>query len=167
MARRRQSPCGRLRSRGRLAGARTEPWNTPQASRYLASSCAQDRVERNSSAVVTAAGRRSPHLNTSFDARLATRHICRSALAEALGIGHYALANPTGGQLMTSDQRDVTDTVLRSVREFLGGPTPDGDEWCFEFGEHLQSNWGAVYGGALAAGALTVARLAVRDRSPR
>jgi acyl-coenzyme A thioesterase PaaI-like protein len=68
---------------------------------------------------------------------------------------------------MTSDQRDVTDTVLRSVREFLGGPTPDGDGWCFEFGEHLQSNWGAVYGGALAAGTLTVARLTVRDRSPR
>jgi acyl-coenzyme A thioesterase PaaI-like protein len=68
---------------------------------------------------------------------------------------------------MASDQRDVTDVVLRSVREFLGGPTPDGDEWCFEFDEHLHSNWGAVYGGALAAGMLVVGRAATPERSPR
>ena len=35
------------------------------------------------------------------------------------------------------------------------------------FGEHLQSNWGAVYGGALAASMLAVARSAASDRSPR
>jgi uncharacterized protein (TIGR00369 family) len=64
-------------------------------------------------------------------------------------------------------QPDITHAVLRSVHEFLGGPTSDGDEWRFDFGEHLQSNWGAVYGGALAAGALAVARSATPERSPR
>ena len=68
---------------------------------------------------------------------------------------------------MPSDQRDVTDAVLRSIHEFLGGPIPDGEEWRFEFGEQLNSNWGAVYGGALAAGTLAVARAAAPDRSPR
>jgi hypothetical protein len=53
------------------------------------------------------------------------------------------------------------------VQDFLGGPTLDGDEWRFEFREHLNSNWGAVYGGALAAAVLTVARAATPDRSPR
>ena len=68
---------------------------------------------------------------------------------------------------MSSSQQDVTREVLHSVHDFLGGPTPDGDEWCFEFGEHLHSNWGAVYGGALAASTLAVARSAAPDRSPR
>jgi acyl-coenzyme A thioesterase PaaI-like protein len=68
---------------------------------------------------------------------------------------------------MPGGQQDVTREVLASVRECLGGPTPDGDEWSLEFGEHLQSNWGAVYGGAVAAGALAVARGSVPDRSPR
>jgi acyl-coenzyme A thioesterase PaaI-like protein len=69
--------------------------------------------------------------------------------------------------LMSSSQHDVTRRVLDSARDLLGGPTLDGDEWCFEFGEHLQSNWGAVYGGALAAGMLAVARSALPERSPR
>lgn len=68
---------------------------------------------------------------------------------------------------MSSSQQDVTREVLRATHAFLGGPTPDGDEWCFEFREHLQSNWGAVYGGALAAGMLAVARSAQPERSPR
>jgi acyl-coenzyme A thioesterase PaaI-like protein len=68
---------------------------------------------------------------------------------------------------MSNSQQDVTREVLLSVRDFLGGPKPAGDEWCFEFGEHLNSNWGAVYGGALAAGMLAVAREAAPDRSPR
>ena len=68
---------------------------------------------------------------------------------------------------MSSSQQDVTREVLQSVHDFLGGPTPDGDEWCFEFAEHLHSNWGAVYGGALAASTLAVARSAAPDRSPR
>ena len=68
---------------------------------------------------------------------------------------------------MSSKQQDVTRRVLDAVHDFLGGPTPNGDEWCFEFGDHLHSNWGAVYGGALTAGALTVARSAAPERSPR
>jgi acyl-coenzyme A thioesterase PaaI-like protein len=64
-------------------------------------------------------------------------------------------------------QESETAATLTAVREFLGGPDPDGDDWVFEFGEHLHSNWGAVYGGALAAAALTVARAAAPDRSPR
>jgi len=68
---------------------------------------------------------------------------------------------------MSSSQQDVTREVLQSVHDFLGGPTPSGDEWRFEFAEHLHSNWGAVYGGALAASTLAVARSAAPDRSPR
>jgi acyl-coenzyme A thioesterase PaaI-like protein len=45
---------------------------------------------------------------------------------------------------------------------------PDGDGWCFEFGERLRSNWGdVIHRGALAAGMLAVARAAAPDRSPR
>jgi len=68
---------------------------------------------------------------------------------------------------MSTPQQEITRAVLDSVRDFLGGPTPDGDEWCFEFGEHLHSNWGAVYGGAIAAGMLAVARSVTPERSPR
>lgn len=68
---------------------------------------------------------------------------------------------------MGPGQEDVTRAVVAAVQEFLGGPTPDGDGWRFDFGEHLNSNWGAVYGGALGAGTLAVARAAVPDRSPR
>jgi acyl-coenzyme A thioesterase PaaI-like protein len=68
---------------------------------------------------------------------------------------------------MSISQQDITRAVLHSVHDLLGGPTPDGDEWCFQFGEHLHSNWGAVYGGALAAGMLAVARGCASDRSPR
>jgi acyl-coenzyme A thioesterase PaaI-like protein len=64
-------------------------------------------------------------------------------------------------------QREETREVLSSVREFLGGPYPEGDDWSFEFGEHLESNWGAVHGGALAAGMLTTARCVAPERSPR
>jgi acyl-coenzyme A thioesterase PaaI-like protein len=68
---------------------------------------------------------------------------------------------------MPNGQQNITRGVLDAVRPFLGGPTSDGDAWCFEFGDHLHSNWGAVYGGALAAGLLAVARAGVPDRSPR
>ena len=61
----------------------------------------------------------------------------------------------------------MTAAVLAAVSGFLGGPSPDGDEWYFDFGEHLESNWGAVYGGAIAAGTLAVARSVAPDRSPR
>jgi hypothetical protein len=68
---------------------------------------------------------------------------------------------------MGTGQENVTHAVLDAVGDFLGGPTPDRDGWGFDFGEHLNSNWGAVYGGALGAGVLAVARAAVPDRSPR
>jgi acyl-coenzyme A thioesterase PaaI-like protein len=68
---------------------------------------------------------------------------------------------------MSSSQQDVTRGVLDAVHDFLGGPTPEGDGWRFTFGEHLNSNWGAVFGGALAAGMLAVGRLVVPERSPR
>jgi acyl-coenzyme A thioesterase PaaI-like protein len=71
------------------------------------------------------------------------------------------------GEHDVQDQPDVTAAVLAAVRGFLGGPTPEGDAWCFDFGPHLESNWGAVYGGALAAGTLAVGRAMVPDRSPR
>lgn len=69
---------------------------------------------------------------------------------------------------MSSAQQDVTRGVLHAVRGFLGGPTPDGDGWRFEFGEQLRSNWGdVVHGGAVAAGMLAVARATAPERSPR
>ena len=34
---------------------------------------------------------------------------------------------------MSSSPPDVTREVLESVHDFLGGPTPDGDEWRFAF----------------------------------
>lgn len=67
---------------------------------------------------------------------------------------------------MSSSQQDVTSDVLAAVRDFLGGPTPEHDTWCFDFGAHLNSNWGAVYGGALAAGAVALARCATPERTP-
>jgi uncharacterized protein (TIGR00369 family) len=69
--------------------------------------------------------------------------------------------------MSTSQQEVVTRAVVDSVRGLLGGPTQNGDEWCFDLGEHLHSNWGAVYGGALSAVMLTVARSATPARSPR
>ena len=66
-----------------------------------------------------------------------------------------------------TEQRHVTGEVLATVREFLGGPEVTDDGWSFEFGGHLASNWGAVFGGALAAGSLTVARSVAPDQSPR
>jgi acyl-coenzyme A thioesterase PaaI-like protein len=68
---------------------------------------------------------------------------------------------------VVSEQRDVTAAVLDAVRGFLGGPVPDGDGWVFELGDHLHSNWGAVYGGAIAAASLAVARAAAPEQSPR
>lgn len=64
-------------------------------------------------------------------------------------------------------QPDVTAAALSAVRDFLGGPHNDGDQWVFEFGDHLHSNWEAVYGGAIAAGALAVARATLPEQSPR
>jgi acyl-coenzyme A thioesterase PaaI-like protein len=64
-------------------------------------------------------------------------------------------------------QTEVSLSVVDAVREFLGGPHQDSNGSSFEFGEHLESNWGAVYGGALAAAAVTSARCATPDRSPR
>lgn len=64
-------------------------------------------------------------------------------------------------------QLQVNRAAVATVAEFLGGPTERGGEWAFDFGHHLESNWGAVYGGALAAGMLSIARCAMPDRSPR
>src|SRR4051794_26920694 len=86
-------------------------------------------------------------------------------VAGRCGSGQYARAWWEGFWSMS--QQDITRSVVHAVKDFLGGPISDGDEWCFDFGEHLQSNWGAVYGGALAAGALAVARSATPERSPR
>jgi acyl-coenzyme A thioesterase PaaI-like protein len=66
-----------------------------------------------------------------------------------------------------SRQAVVNREVLASVRGFLGGPSPDDAGWAFAFGEHLESNWNAVYGGALAAAMLSVARCAAPECSPR
>ena len=65
------------------------------------------------------------------------------------------------------DQEAASREAVSSVQGFLGGPHPDGEGWVFDFGEHLVSNWGAIYGGALAAGTVSVARLLAPDRSPR
>ena len=64
-------------------------------------------------------------------------------------------------------QEQTTQAVAAAVTGFLGGPHATNEGWGFDFGEHLESNWGAVYGGALAAATLTVARAAAPDRSPR
>ena len=45
------------------------------------------------------------------------------------------------------DQRPVNEAAVAAVRDFLGGPSSKGDDWTFDLGEHLSSNWGAVYGG--------------------
>lgn len=68
---------------------------------------------------------------------------------------------------MASSQEDATREVLGCVQDFLGGPKPAGDGWSFDFPGYLESFWGAVYGGGVAAGMLLVARAAVPDRSPR
>ena len=66
----------------------------------------------------------------------------------------------------TTAQIDATAAVLEAVGDFLGGPHEHGDGWCFEFGHHLEANWGTVYGGALAASTLAVARDVAPDRVP-
>jgi acyl-coenzyme A thioesterase PaaI-like protein len=71
------------------------------------------------------------------------------------------------GRGMANDDEVAGSAAVDAVRGFLGGPHRDGEGWSFEFGEHLESNWGAVYGGALAAGMLSVARSVAPDRSPR
>jgi predicted outer membrane repeat protein len=63
-------------------------------------------------------------------------------------------------------RKPFTRTVA-AVGEFLGGPLPNGDGWDFDFGEQVESNRGAVFGGAIAAGLVSVARCSVPDRSPR
>ena len=65
------------------------------------------------------------------------------------------------------DQQSTNRAAVEAVREFLGGPWPDGDAWTFQLAEHLCSNWGAVYGGASAAVAVSLARLTAPDYSPR
>lgn len=65
------------------------------------------------------------------------------------------------------DQEAASRQAIASVQGFLGGPHQDGEGWVFDFGEHLESNWGAVYGGALAAGMLSIARALAPERSPR
>jgi acyl-coenzyme A thioesterase PaaI-like protein len=65
------------------------------------------------------------------------------------------------------DQEAASLQAIASVRDFLGGPHQDGKGWVFDFAEHLESNWGAVYGGALAAGTLSIARALAPERSPR
>jgi acyl-coenzyme A thioesterase PaaI-like protein len=66
-----------------------------------------------------------------------------------------------------ASQVEASRAVVASVTPFLGGPRARGDGWSFDFGEHLESNWGAVYGGALAAGMLAVARCVAPEQSPR
>ncbi len=68
---------------------------------------------------------------------------------------------------MTEHRQTRSGQVLASVREFLGGPTRAGERWAFEFGPHLESNWGAAYAGALAASTLAVARSTVPECAPR
>ena len=64
-------------------------------------------------------------------------------------------------------QEAASRAAIASAQAFLGGPHQDGEGWVFDFGEHLESNWGAVYGGALAAGTLSIARSLAPERSPR
>ncbi len=66
-----------------------------------------------------------------------------------------------------ASQEQTSRAVVAAVTSFLGGPHAQGDRWSFDFGEHLESNWGAVYGGALAAGILAVARCVAPEQSPR
>lgn len=68
---------------------------------------------------------------------------------------------------MSVDQAKASRRAIAAVQDFLGGPRPEGEGWVFEFGGHLESNWGAVYGGALAAGTLSIARATAPERSPR
>lgn len=77
-----------------------------------------------------------------------------------------------GGGFMADDrspttQEEASRAAIVAVRDFLGGPHADGDGWSFDFGEHLESNWGTVYGGATSAGLVAVARAVASDRSPR
>jgi acyl-coenzyme A thioesterase PaaI-like protein len=65
------------------------------------------------------------------------------------------------------DQVTGSRQAIAAVRGFLGGPHQDDGDWVFDFDRHLESNWGAVFGGALAAGMLSVARAVAPDRSPR
>lgn len=72
----------------------------------------------------------------------------------------------TGDRVATS-QVEASRAAIEAVTEFLGGPRVDGGGWVFDLGEHLESNWGAVYGGATSAALVAVARAAAPDRSPR
>ena len=64
---------------------------------------------------------------------------------------------------IVDDQVAVKEAAIAAVQGFLGGPRPTGDAWTFDLGEHLASNWGAVYGGATAAA--VVALLAARKQA--
>jgi len=65
------------------------------------------------------------------------------------------------------DQEAASHDAVACMQGFLGGPHQEGEGWAFDLGEHLVSNWGAVYGGALAAGVLSIARSLAPERSPR
>lgn len=66
----------------------------------------------------------------------------------------------------TTARTDATEAALTAVHDFIGGPRAVADGWCFEFGHHLEANWGTIYGGALAGATLAVARIATPDRVP-
>lgn len=80
-------------------------------------------------------------------------------------------SNEEGGILAEdsgpSAQEEASRAALEAVADFLGGPRIDGDGWVFDFGEHLESNWGSMYGGATSASLVALARAAAPDRSPR
>jgi acyl-coenzyme A thioesterase PaaI-like protein len=63
-------------------------------------------------------------------------------------------------------QDDVSRLAIAAVGEFLGAEQHNNDSWSFQFGEHLVANWGGVYGGALAASALSAVRGIASARTP-
>ena len=70
-------------------------------------------------------------------------------------------------EITTVPQAAQNAAAVAAVCPFLGGPSPTEGGWSFRFEEYLESNWGAVYGGAVAAAAVSVARCAAPDRSLR
>jgi acyl-coenzyme A thioesterase PaaI-like protein len=62
-------------------------------------------------------------------------------------------------------QDEASRRAIAAVSEFLGTKRHD-DGWSFQFGEQLVSNWGGVYGGAVAASVVSAARGAAPTRSP-
>lgn len=56
--------------------------------------------------------------------------------------------------------------VFATVHEALGAARVDDQNWHFDLGGHLNSVWGGVHGGAVAAATLVAARGAAESRSP-